>query len=223
MHTPYRDFAAPVRRRTTVCVAIVAMAVGWAPALAHADGDPASDVLVSQTMFLPWDAGVSAKQQAQLEAVLEAAARAGFEIRVAVIASSPDMGSVTALWHRPRSYAQFLGEELSLVYGGRLLVVMPGGFGLYRPGRPLAAEQAALAQARPPAGAVGTAAATIAAIERLAAVDGHAVPLTSAPVPSAAGAGSGSSDTLSWIVFVLGGGLIALAWSASLRARPLHR
>ena len=33
---------------------------------------------------------------------------------------------------------------------------------------------------------------------------------------------SSPTDVAAWIVFAIGGGLIALAWGASLRARPLQ-
>lgn len=222
MHSPRRHSAARAGRRIVVYAAVIAVTACLAPALARADGDPASDVLVSQDTFLPWDAGVPAKQQAELGEVLQAAARSGFQIRVAVIASASDMGSITALWHQPQSYAQFLGEELSLVYDGRVLVVMPNGFGLYRPGPSPGAAAAALAQTRAATIGAGIGTATIDAVRRLAAADGHPLPLPSAPAPSTPSADSNSSDTLSWIVFAIGGGLIALAWGASVRVRPLH-
>ena len=36
--------------------------------------------------------------------------------RVAIIASPPDLGSVTELWHQPQNYARFLAQELTLIY-----------------------------------------------------------------------------------------------------------
>lgn len=188
---------------------------GWFGASARADGDPASDVLATQSLFLPQDAGVAAAQQARVEALLEEAARDRAPIRVAVVASPADLGSVTALWRQPQSYARFLGQELSLMYRGLLLVVMPDGYGLFRASGPLSGEQSALAATSLPTRGVGS--ATIAAVRRLAAGSGHPLPL-----PSATSASSGrSSDAVSWIVLVLGVALIALAWSASVRARPV--
>lgn len=222
MHSQDRRFTASAGKRIAAFAAIVALVVCCAPATAGADGDPASDVLVSQPTFLPWDAGASARQQSELADVARAAARSGVQIRVAVIASPSDMGSVTALWHQPQSYAQFLGQELSLVYGGRLLVVMPGGFGLYQPGRPTAAERAALGRVTPPATGAGAVTAAIAAIQGIAAASGHALPLSSTSAPSGATGSSSSGDTVAWIVFLLGAGLIAVAWVGSVRARPLH-
>jgi hypothetical protein len=178
---------------------------------ARADGDPASDVLATQPLFLPQDAGVPATQQAQLTAELSAATRSGYPIRVAIIASAADLGSVTALWREPENYARFLGLELPLVYTGPLLVVMPNGLGTYRLGRAGATAQSALANVR--AGGLG--ATALDAIHRLASASGHTLPATSITPPSK----RATSDTASWIAFAIGCGLIVLAWIASLRAR----
>ena len=75
-------------------------------------------VLATQSLFLPQDAGVPAGRQAQLISLLATAQRSGVPLRVAVIASATDLGSVTELWSQPRLYARFLGQELSLVYRG---------------------------------------------------------------------------------------------------------
>jgi hypothetical protein len=188
-----------------VTLAIVALAGAVRPPLALADGDPASDVLVSAPLFLPPDAGLTLHQQSQLGALLAAAAKSGYPLRVAVIASPADLGSVTPLWRQPQSYAGFLGEELSLVYKGMVLVVMPDGFGLYGPGAAVPAQRAALAAAR--GGRLG--ATTIAAVQRLSAAAGH--PLSVGPV---------ETDSTALIALGIGAALIAAAWIASLRARP---
>ncbi len=190
------------------------LACASAASQARADGDPASDVLALQPLYLPSDANVPVNQQAELAALLAAARRSGYALRVALIASPTDLGSVTALWRLPQEYAQFLGQELSLVYRGTLLVVMPDGYGLYRVGAGNA-KQAGLSGV-PAAGAqLGT--ATLAAIQRLAAASGHPLALSNVTAPTRPSA----PDTLSWIVFAIGAALIALAWTASLRARPL--
>jgi hypothetical protein len=186
--------------------------LGWYPVAARADGDPASDVLTSQTLYLPQDAGVPATQQAELGAELTAARRSHYQIRVAIIASAADLGSVTELWREPENYARFLGAELSLVYRGPLLVVMPSGLGTYRLGPATAADQTALTDVR--AGGLG--AIALAAIRHLATASGHALPL-----PSAAPASKrGENHTVAETIFAIGIALIALAWAASLRARP---
>jgi hypothetical protein len=203
-------------RLVAVFAAILELGSGLLAGSARADGDPASDILATQALFLPQDAGASARQQAQLGVLIAAAHRSGYEIRVAMIASPADLGSVTELWQQPESYARFLGQELSLVYRGRLLVVMPAGYGLYRFAGRLSPEQSTLAGARPPRAALGR--ATLAAIQHLAAASGYTV-----TVPSAvASATSSSTDTLSWLVLATGGALIVLAWTASLRARPVQ-
>ena len=205
-------------RLVALSTAVVALALAFSAPQARADGDPASDVLALQSLFLPQDARVPVSQQAELGALIRAAASSGYQIRVAVIASPADLGSITALWRQPQNYAEFLGQELSLLYRGPLLVIMPAGFGVYDAGQAPAADQSALAGIRiPPAGpALATAAAT--AIQRLAAGSGHTLTVPSATVPTV----SGSSHVVAWIVFALGAALVVLAWSASLRARPVQ-
>ncbi|HUO72320.1 MAG TPA: hypothetical protein VMU39_16240 [Solirubrobacteraceae bacterium] len=193
---------------------IAAVPAGGLPPAARADGDPASDVLLSQPLFLPQDAGVPATEQAQLASLLAAAHRAGYNLRVALIAGPADLGSVTALWHQPEDYARFLGQELSLNYTGAVLVVMPGGYGFYRPHGPSTSEQSALNQLTPPGKTLGTGA--LSAIRRLAAAAGHNLPAPTTATPTS----RSSTDTLEWIVFAIGMLLIVVAWTASLRARP---
>lgn len=201
---------------------LVAIVAGLTPAAALADGDPASDVLVTQPLFVPWNAGVSAGQQAQLAAVLREAARARVPFRVALIASPIDLGTVTALWRAPESYARYVGEELSLVYRGNVLVVMPDGFGLYRHGMSASAAEHALAVIPRPSNGTGLAPAASSAVVALAAAAGHKLALPVAVAPSTGSAGSGWGDTGSLLVLSGGVMLIALAWGASARARPLH-
>jgi len=199
---------------------MVALVAAWVPTSSLADGDPASDALVSQGLFLPWDAGLSAEQQAQLAALLGAAARSGYQLRVAIIASPSDLGSVGELWRKPQGYAEFLGEELSLIYRGTLLVVMPNGFGLYRHSGSLASERASVASTRPAGGGAKLGSAALAAIQSVAAASGHRLAgVRAAPTPAAS---APPGDALPRVVFALGCVLIASAWAASLRARPLR-
>lgn len=196
-----------------MAIAIAAFLLGWSGATALADGDPASDVLASQSLFLPQDAGASASQQAQLASLMSTAARSGYQIHVAVIASPADLGSIGELWRQPRTYAHFLAQELSLTYRGPLLVVMPDGYGVYGPSGE-ASGQSALAGLPSPGARLGAAALT--ATSRLAAAEGHPLPLPS----TGGGSRSSGGETSSWVVFALGFALVALAWSASLRRRP---
>ena len=165
-----------LRRQTVLSVVLLAsVLVGW-PAAARADGDPASDVLASQSAFVPSDSGASIGEQAWLARVLSAAARRGYPIRVALIASASDLGSVTALWRQPQNYAHFLWQELSFAVHARVLVVMPGGMGLYDGRRPTAGEQAVLARSRPAATEGGLVSVAATAVEGLAAAAGHPLP-----------------------------------------------
>src|ERR1700743_1477057 len=118
------------RRVLTALLLAIAACIA-VPALASADGDPGSDVLLEQNLFFGSDAGISVKQQLGLDRLLQASATAGAPVRVAIIARKDDLGTVTPLWQKPQSYAEYLGYELSNTYGGRLLVVMPNGYGIY--------------------------------------------------------------------------------------------
>ncbi len=195
-------------------VAVVVLAAAAVPGLAWADGDPASDVLASQLAFVPWDVSLTPARTAQLDSLLRAAARAGFPIRVALIRSPTDLGSVTALWDRPAAYAHFLSEELSLLYRGRVLVVMPDGNGLALDGQAVSLPSG-LAVPRTRAGLAPRAAAAVLALARAdgrrlspAAVTATPPPATTAQTPIGA------------VVFVVGVVLIVLAWAVSFRARP---
>jgi hypothetical protein len=185
------------------------------PSWVRADGDPASDVLATQPLFVPQDAGIPLPQQGQLTQLVRSAASDGYAIRVALIASRSDLGSVTELWREPQTYASFLDQELGLVYRGPLLVVMPNGFGLAGAGS--VAARAAVTDVRIAAGPGGLGTAALSAIQRLAATAGHPLPL---PPAVATGTSARSSDTVPVLAFAIGAALIALAWTGSLRARP---
>jgi hypothetical protein len=216
--------------RLAVITAILAsVALAAAPA-ALADGDPASDVLVGRPLFNPIGSGVSQKSEVQLESVLAASQRAGFPIRVALIARAANLGTATTLWNSPKNYAYYLWTELSLQYGGQILVVMPSGFGLYGPANGARAVTAAEAAVRAPAPGPGEqlASSAIAAVPLLAAAAGHPIPaseLAAATRNSTAGEKVASAGTFSphaILALLVGALLIALAWWASLRARPLR-
>jgi cytochrome c biogenesis protein CcmG/thiol:disulfide interchange protein DsbE len=173
---------------TALLVGLVAVA--WMPAAALADGDPGSDVLVYQPLFVASDAGVSLAEQIKLGNLLRSSAHSGAPIRVAIISHRSDLGAITGLWHRPQAYAHFLGYELSLAYKGELLVVMPNGFGFNWPGHSTAAAARVLGSVAIRPGGAGLAAAVQAATVRLAARAGvHLQP------SSAASAGPGSAPS----------------------------
>lgn len=216
-HNPNGRSRARLLAQVIASTAIMALAAGPLSPIARADGDPASDVLATQALFLPQDAGIPLAQQNQLTALLGAAANSGYQLRVAIIASRTDLGSVTELWHQPQTYARFLGQELSLVYRRPLLVIMPNGFGLETFSHQAPVSASALAGVRIPAGGQGLGTAALTAIQRLADASGHSVPI---PEAAAARTPAGSSDTIAVVAFVVGAVMIVLAWTVSLRVRP---
>ena len=161
-------------------LALVLAACAVAP-LAHADGDPASDYLYTQQVFVPLDIKASRQALGDLQRTVAGATKAGFPIRVAVIGSAYDLGAVPALWRKPRTYARFLGAELAFVYKGRLLIVMPNGFGFYWRGRPATREYATLATVSIGPGAEGVVRAAQDAVSQLAAASGVEVAEASPP------------------------------------------
>lgn len=141
---------------------------------ASANGDPASDYLLTQNVFLPFNVTIDKSANDRLNAVIRAAEKAGFKIKAALILGPGDLGTAFSLIHKPQRYAEFLGLELSFVYRGPLLIVMPTGFGYSVKGNPDPSASRVL-RGIPPPGADVTkeaAAATI-AIQRLAAAQGH--------------------------------------------------
>lgn len=188
--------------------------------IALADGDPASDVLASQPLFAPADGGFAQSDLARLDGLLSSARRQGVPIRVALIARPADLGSVSELWRRPQSYAQFLGQELSQVYRGTVLVVMPDGDGVYHP--PPQRPGVNPVEAGLPRGTAMIPAA-VGAVQALAHNAGRRLNLPVAVTAPGTGSALGSVDVGSWLALAAGAALIAAAWAASLRARPARR
>lgn len=174
-------------------VAIVIVAL-LAASVARADGDPASDYLLGQSTFVPPDDGVPRAYAAQLAATVAEAKARGYTIRVALIGTKYDMGSVVVLYNQPERYARFLGQELNFVYKSRLLVVMPNGLGVSRGGKASPQEQAVVGRIAPP-GKNGAALASAAtrAVVRLAANAGVVFP---APPLGKTGGSSATRDRL---------------------------
>ena len=160
------------RRSLLLTVCAVLGFVGAFAATARADGDPASDYLVGTKVFFPFDAKFPAEQKAQFAGLVTAANQQGFKIRVALIAGSYDLGSITSLWMKPRTYARFLGQELAFIYKQRLLVVMPNGYGFNWAGHPSKREYAVLAKIPPPKTTANFLSSAQLAVERLAAASG---------------------------------------------------
>ena len=133
--------------RRALVVAAVAAIVALQVPVSHADGDPASDTLLEQSAFFPYEPPSQAARLALQQAIGRAYAN-GNRIKVAVVFDETDLGSIPSLFGHPEEYAHFLGIELGHWYVGPLLVVMPAGFGVYDGGRSTAAEQAVLGPLR---------------------------------------------------------------------------
>ena len=176
--------------RVLVAAVLAACALGFLSPVARADGDPGSDVLVYQNLFVAADANVSVQQEIQLGNLLTAAGRGGFPVRVAIVSQPDDLGAVTALWRKPAAYASFLGTELSLAYAQRLLIVMPNGFGFHWPGHSAAAAYRVLDGLHIGAGGAGLATAAQDAVLALAHASG--IRLT---VPTGGAANGQAQDT----------------------------
>jgi len=191
---------------------IAALLLLCSPAAARANGDPASDYLLLQSIFLPFDAKVDADVTARLSDVIRAAGKADFPIKVAVIRTRYDLGTAFSLYNKAQRYAQFLGLELSFQYRDRLLVVMPNGFGYAVNGKPdVRAAKLLVARPAPGADATKQVEAATAAVRALAAAEGHVLP--------AGDSGGASSATRDRIAIAAG----ALALAAALAAIVLYR
>ena len=109
---------------------------------------------------------------------------------------------MVSLDRKPKQYARFLGTELTLVYHGRLLVVMPNGFGVSRAGKLLPAAQRVVDRLPAPGtGGPQLVQAGIDGVRALAAASGVHV-----PPPKLASQSSGGTSALQW---GLGGGGVA--------------
>jgi hypothetical protein len=155
-----------------ICL-VLALAAEALPQPARADGDPASDVLIVQNVFLPFQVNLPPPIQQGLFNATAQAKRVGYPIKVALIIDRFYLGRVPSLWLKPQTYARFLGQELNFVYRGRLLVVMPNGFGVYHGRASVAPEQRVLRGVRVGEGPGGLAASALDAVVKLAAAAGH--------------------------------------------------
>lgn len=183
---------------------------------AAADGDPASDVLLGESVFYPYSPPVSASLQRTLNGVAAGAKSAGFPIKVALIASRVDLGVVPDLFGKPQQYAKFLDQEISFNVKQPVLVVMPAGVGGAGFSSP---AMTALAAVRPPAGAKPSelAQTAIQAIPKLAAAAGHPFKSGAGNSSGASSSGSGSTGVLVFLVPLAL--LVAVALLVSLRGR----
>jgi len=160
-------------RRILIAVAAAALLV---VPIARADGDPASDYLLSESVFVPPDAGIPDSYAKQLTQVVADAKARGYETRVALIGTRYDLGAIPSLYLKPKQYARFLGSELYFVYKGRLIVVMPNGLGASKGGKLVPADEAVVNRLPPPGrNGAALAATAMKAVVRLAGNSGVVV------------------------------------------------
>jgi hypothetical protein len=172
-HALLSSFWRLTRSGKRLFVLAVAAACLVAPATARANGDPASDYLLTQDLFLPFTTKIDRGEVTRLGGLLKNAKQQKYPIRVALILSPSDLGTAFSLFRKPQRYSEFLGLELSFVYRGRLLVVMPNGYGYAVNGVPDAKTSAVLAKLPPPgADATKEAKAAIVAVPALASASG---------------------------------------------------
>jgi hypothetical protein len=164
-----------MRRALLVAAAAALVAVP----VARGNGDPASDELIVNQVYIGIDVPLSnADRDALVKTVAEANER-GYPIRVALIPFTSELGSAVSLWGRPQDYAKFLGSELAFVYTKPLLIAMPSGFGIYHRNKPVAKEQRVLARVSPGKTPTAVARQTTKAVRALAAADGITLPASS--------------------------------------------
>jgi len=184
---------------------VAALALVVVP-LARADADPASDILYTQRIYLPFfGEKVSPKNATVLKQTVDKAWSKGYKIKVALIATRNDLGGVFQLWQKPQTYADFLGRELVFLYKGKLITVMPDGIGAYQYKTDVSGEKQIVGKIKVDPSADGMANAATLAVAKLA---GFKPP----PLPSVSGGGSGGGGTPVWeFVVIVVGGLALLA------------
>ena len=196
-----------MRRLSLLLVLPVVLGITLAPSAALADGDPASDVLITSTVYTPVAQKISAPVLQQLRSTIEQATKGGFDVRVALILDRTDLGAVPQLFGHPVQYVKLLSAELYYAWKGPLIAVQPSGVGVQNV-KPLGPAQAVAAKVviTDPSTADGLAQAATATIRRLAGQDGK---ITFTTAGTATAAGSSSSSTFS-ATRILGGVLIVV-------------
>ncbi len=199
-------------RRAVLLLLALALAL-LVPAGAQANGDPASDVLLTDQTFLPFEAPISASAKSDLQKTVAEANAKGYPIRVAVIAFTGDLGTAVSLWGKPQPYSKFLWNELAFEYNKPVLVAMPAGFGFYRGnGKPVDKEVAVLKGVKPGTIPTDLTESAATAVRQLAAAQGVKVAKPS----------SGGSSTRDRVL-ILVGALVVLALVLFFPARLLRR
>ena len=200
--------------------ALAVALAGTAAGTARADGDPASDVLLTDNVFLSYQSPYGSAEGRMLEGLAKEAKRQHFPMRVAVITQIADLGAIGGLYGKAQRYADFLASEITFVYRGTLVVAMngkPGGFGVHGPGATPAARRALARMKLPhtPLTAAELARLAATAMQRVAAASGH-------HLPTAAATKTKTSGRLLRLFLIAALALAALGGGATLLARWLR-
>ena len=213
---PGCNVVARMRRALATAVLLAALAL---PCAAQADGDPASDVLLLQDAYTPYQPAVPKPVSDALNSTLKQLRKAGYPLKVAIIASKTDLGAVPQFLGRAQPYAGFLESEIAFNKPKPLLVVMESGYGTAAIKPDIASAVTKLSKPKSnSADDLGRAAIDGAIAIGQAA--GHPVPKPSLPA-GASGGGGGTSPAIIFGVPVL---LLAIGGAlATLRARQANR
>jgi hypothetical protein len=182
----YEHRVAATGRRGLAALAVALLVLGATARIALANGDPASDVLLAQNAFFPYQPPVQPQLEADMNRSLEAASRAGMPLKVAIIGSPEDLGAVPEFFGHPQSYSKFLDREISFNHPQPLLVVMPTGYGLANTG-PASALSGFTVDGNH--GSHGLTRSAILAVVALARANGH--PISTPAIPSSSSSQGG--------------------------------
>jgi hypothetical protein len=206
-------------RLATGLAVVLALLLVLPPIAALADGDPASDVLLGQNVFYPYQPPTSKSLMASLDTATAAAAKEDFPLKIALIASPIDLGIIPQLLGKPQAYAKYLDYEISFEKTQPLLVVMKDGYGVE--GLPAAATAAA-AKLAPPAGGTpdDLAQAALTATGKLAAAAGHPIAGVSASGSPGGGSGGGGGGTAVLLIVLIVAAIGTAGALIAVRRRP---
>ncbi len=142
--------AATIRRRMRreIWIVFLVAAFAWPIADAGAHGHPVIEGLYNGNVYVPAQRGPKPALSAALARSVESVYAHHLRIKVGVVASPADLGVLSGLWGKPYRYAKHLATDLSALYVGPFLIVMPAGFAVYDGGRSVAAERRALTRVR---------------------------------------------------------------------------
>ena len=198
-----------MKRLGLLCAAAAAAAtlLAFAAPPAGADGDPASDYLLLTDVFYPFYSNKPKQELTQLQDTVKAAKKLGYPVKVAIITSPYDLGTVSLYWKKPEQYARFLSLELSFAYKGRLLIVSPNGYGYVEHMKPVPGKLAIVKKVPIGTGSSGLLETGDAAVRALAKSSGITLP---GATHSSSGSGSNTSD----IIIIVVAALVLVAVSA---------